>query len=345
MDLNEIQVFTKVVEVGSFTSAGERLSMTKATVSRKIADLEERLGVRLLNRTTRQLNLTETGQAFYERCSRIMTDLADAQALVTTRAEQVRGKLKVVMPIELGQMLMGRFLGHFMQKYPDVEIDAELTNRRIDMVQEGVDVNIQVGLGQDSNLIARRLTSTRTIMVASPDYLAASSPLLHPEDLNDHENLLLKMSGDAYEPLRFVKSKEQVTIQPKGRLHCNNVTFAREAMLSGMGVGALPLFMALPYVNEGRLVRVLPEWTMESGEMYALYQSRQYMPKLLKTFLDELSETLIELDKLKTSSCKDRDEMISEAIAKNSDAIKDDLLNQVLSKFTSEDKKQMAKVS
>ncbi|MED5524866.1 LysR family transcriptional regulator [Gallaecimonas pentaromativorans] len=335
MDLNEIQVFTKVVEVGSFTSAGERLNMTKATVSRKIADLEERLGVRLLNRTTRQLNLTETGQAFYERCSRIMTDLGDAQALVTTRAEQVRGKLKIVMPIELGQMLMGRFLGHFMRRYPDVEIDAELTNRRIDMVQEGVDVNIQVGLGQDSNLIARRLSSTRKILVASPEYLAGNSPLLHPEDLGDHENILLKMSGDAYEPLRFSKGKEQVTVQPKGRMHCNNVTFAREALLSGLGVGSLPLFMALPYVNEGRLVRVLPDWTMESGEMYALYQSRQYMPKLLKTFLDELSETMAEMDKLKTSACLDREEILDQMMASSRKLSENGLVEKVLAKIDS----------
>ncbi|WP_083858312.1 LysR family transcriptional regulator [Gallaecimonas xiamenensis] len=311
MDLNEIQVFTKVVEVGSFTSAGERLGMTKATVSRKIADLEERLGVRLLNRTTRQLNLTETGKAFYERCSRIMTDLDDAQALVTTRAEQVRGKLKVVMPIELGQLMMGRFLGHFMQKYPDVEIDAELTNRRVDMVQEGVDVHIQVGLGQDSNLIARRLGSSKKIMVASPDYLAKAPPLLHPEDLNDHENILLKQSGDSYEPLHFSKGKEKLTVQVKGRLHCNNVTFAREALLSGLGVGFMPLFLALPYVNEGRLVRILPEWNMDGGEMYALYQSRQYMPKLLKTFLDEVSRTLDEMDKLKTKCMLDKEHLLA----------------------------------
>ncbi|WKE65502.1 LysR family transcriptional regulator [Gallaecimonas kandeliae] len=312
MDLNEIQVFTKVVEVGSFTAAGERLGMTKATVSRKIADLEERLGVRLLNRTTRQLNLTETGQAFYERCSRIMADLGDAQALVTTRAEQVRGKLKVVMPIELGQLLMGRFLGHFMQKYPDVEIDAELTNRRIDMVQEGVDVHIQVGLGQDSNLIARRLGTSQKVLVAAPEYLEGNGAIMHPEDLADHENVLLKTAGDSYEPWHFNKGKERVTVQPKGRMHCNNVTFAREALVSGLGVGFLPLFLALPYVNEGRLVRVLPDWDIEGADMYALYQSRQYMPKLLKTFLDEVSATMAEMSKLKTHCMLDKEHLLDQ---------------------------------
>lgn len=306
MDLNEVQVFTKVVEVGSFTAAGERLGMTKATVSRKIADLEERLGVRLLNRTTRQLNLTETGHVFFERCSRIMADLDDAQALVTTRAEQVRGKLKVVMPIELGQLLMGRFLGHFVQKYPDVTIDAELTNRRVDMVQEGVDVHIQVGLGQDSSLIARRLNGSSKVLVATPEYLAKVGPLKHPDDLANCENLLLKVTGGVSEQWQFTRGKEKVSYQPKGRLHCNNVTFAREALVAGAGVGFLPLFLALPYINEGQLVQVLPEWQLEGADLYALYQSRQYMPKLLKTFLDEITTVMAQLDHLKAGCMLDR---------------------------------------
>ncbi|WP_341502374.1 LysR family transcriptional regulator [Gallaecimonas sp. GXIMD4217] len=323
LDLNEIQVFTKVVEVGSFTAAAQRLGMTKATVSRKIADLESRLGVRLLNRTTRQLHLTETGEAFFERCRRIMADLDDAQALVTTRSEQVRGKLKVAMPIELGQLVLGRVLGHFMQEHPDVELDCELTNRHIDMLQEGVDVQIQIGLGEDSSLIARRLCGSEKVLVASPNYLEDRPPIEHPDDLRQHECLQLIRPGreSSNEGLTFQKGNEQVLVTPRGRLRCNNVTFAREALLSGLGVGYLPMFLALPMINEGRLVRVLPDWQMPQVDIYALYHSRQYMPKLLRTFLDELSETLSKLEQLKTSCMFDRDHLLEHLITGKQQAV------------------------
>ncbi|MFB9885892.1 LysR family transcriptional regulator [Balneatrix alpica] len=316
-DLNDILVFTKVVEMQSFTAAAERLGLTKATVSRKLADLEERLGARLLNRTTRQLSLTEVGEVFYERCSRIMADIDDAQALVTTRSEQVKGKLKVVMPIEFGQLLMGRFLGHFIQKFPEVELDVELTNRRLDMVQEGIDVSIQLGMGQDSNLIARRLGSSRKVLVAAPAYLQRCQVPDRPEQLAEHEIIMMKVFGETLSHWHFSRGGQRVSIQPRGRLQCNNITFAREALVSGLGIGHLPLFMALPYLNEGRLVRVLEDWQMDSAELYALYQSRQYMPKLLKTFLDEVSLLMQRVDELDTGCMIEPEHMIDRLMAQH----------------------------
>jgi len=289
IDLNELLFFTKVVESGGFTSASKRLDVTKATVSRKVADLEKRLGVRLLNRTTRQLNLTEIGNAFYERCSKIINDLDDAQSLVTTHTEQVKGQLKIVMPVEVGQLLLGEFIGLFLQKYPKVTIDAELTNRQVDMLQEGIDVYIRVGLGQDPKLIAHHLGNFEKILVASPHYLSDKKPINHPNDLTDHECILLNQPGDGFQPWQFKRNQASVTFSPKGRLQCNNVTFLREAILSNLGIGYLPYFLALPHINDGSLCCILKDWNVESAKIYALYQSRQYMPKLLKTFLDEVS--------------------------------------------------------
>lgn len=292
IDLNELLFFTKVVECGGFTAASKRLDVTKATVSRKVADLEKRLGVRLLHRTTRQLNLTEIGQAFYERCSKIIIDLDNAQSIVTTHTEQVKGQLKIVMPVEVGQLLLGEFIGHFLQKYPKVNIDVELTNRQVDMIQEGIDVYIRVGLGQDPKLIAHHLGNFQKVLVASPAYLKNNTKISHPDDLVDHECIKLKQPGDAFQPWEFKCRKENATFSPKGRLQCNNVTFLREAILSGLGIGYLPHFIALPHINNGSLCSVLKEWNADSAKIYALYQSRQYMPKLLKTFLDEVSEVV-----------------------------------------------------
>jgi len=290
MDLNELLFFTKVVECGGFTSASKRLDVTKATVSRKVADLENRLGVRLLNRTTRQLNLTEIGNAFYERCSQIIGDLDEAQGIVTTHTEQVKGQLKVVMPVEVGQLLLGEFIGNFLQKYPNVSIDAELTNRQVDMIQEGIDINIRVGLGQDPKLIAHHLGNFQKVLVVTPQYLSNKRPINHPNDLIDHECILLKQPGDSFQPWQFKRHQENVNFTPKGRLQCNNVTFLREAILAELGIGYLPYFLALPHINDGSLCCILEDWNVDSAKIYALYQSRQYMPKLLKTFLDEVSE-------------------------------------------------------
>ena len=305
MDLNEILIFTRVIEMGSFTAAGKRMGITKATVSRKVADLEARLGVRLLNRTTRQLHLTEIGQAFYHRCSKLIIDLNDAQEQVNTRTEQVKGKLKVIMPIELGQLLLGRFTGHFMQRYPDVDLDVELTNRQINMIQEGIDVHIRIGLGQDSNQIARYLGSSKKILVATPQYLHKNKQIKQPQDLVDHECVVINMPGDTDQSWHFSKDKTKLAIQIKGSLHCNNVTFAKEAILSGIGVGYLPLFLALPYYNDKRLIRVLPDWDMDSAKIYALYQSREFMPKLLNTFLEAIFSVMNEIDQLKSDKLED----------------------------------------
>jgi DNA-binding transcriptional LysR family regulator len=300
MDLNELLFFTKVVECGGFTSASKRLNVTKATVSRKVADLEQRLGVRLLNRTTRQLNLTEIGFSFYERCSKIITDLDDAQHIVTTHTEEVKGQLKVVMPVEVGQLLLGKFIGHFLQKYPKVSIDTELTNRQVDMIQEGIDVYIRVGLGQDPKLIAHHLGNVQKVLVASPLYLNSHHAITHPEDLAEHECILLKQPGDVFQPWQFKRQQENINFSPKGRLQCNNVTFLREAILSGLGIGYLPYFLALPHLNDGSLCAVLNDWNVDNAKIYALYQSRQYMPKLLKTFLDEVGklDTIVDESKI-----------------------------------------------
>src|SRR5690606_11582889 len=183
MGLDDALIFTRVVECHSFTQAAQLLGMQKSTVSRRIAQLEERLGVRLLNRTTRKLRLTEVGQAYYERCRQIMLDFAEAEQAVMQLQQVPSGLLKLTAPIEFGQLLLGRVVGEFMRLHPQVMVEAELGSRLVDPVEEGVDIVIRIGQPQDSTLVARKLLEMSRHLYASPAYLAAHGQPTSEEEL------------------------------------------------------------------------------------------------------------------------------------------------------------------
>lgn len=279
-DLNEIKIFIQVVTRGSFTLAAEFLGLTKSTVSRKVAMLESRLGVRLLTRTTRQLYLTEEGEDFYKRCERILRDLEEAELAVSSAQEKVAGHLKIILPIELGQLVMGRVIGEYLQRYPGVTIEAELTNRKIDMLEEGVDLMFRLGLDKDSSLISRRLTSAHPVLVASPQYIERRGLPNTPSDLERHECIV------SYMPTwTFYKEGMEKTVKPSGAMKSNNITCTREAAIAGLGITLIPSFLVEDIIAKGELIRIMEDWQGQSRHIYALYPSRQYKPQKLKTFL------------------------------------------------------------
>jgi DNA-binding transcriptional LysR family regulator len=256
MGLDDALIFTRVVECHSFTQAALGLAMQKSTVSRRIALLEERLGVRLLNRTTRKLRLTEVGQAYYERCRQIMLDFAEAEQAVMQLQLRPSGLLRITAPIEFGQLFLGRVLGAFMREYPEISAEVELTSRRVDPVEEGVDIAMLVGQPQDSTLIARPLLVSARSVCASPAYLLGQS------------------------------------VACQRVLSCNNITFAREAALAGAGIAGLPLMISREEVASGRLIEVLPEAQLPGSELYAVYPSRRFQTMKVKAFLDFLLANL-----------------------------------------------------
>jgi DNA-binding transcriptional LysR family regulator len=286
-DLNEIQIFAQVVSQGSFTSAATILGLTKSTISRKISALEKRLGVRLLTRSTRQLHLTEEGELFFKRCQRLMSDLEEAELLLSSSQENVTGHLSIVMPIELGQLVLGRVMGEYLQQYPDVTIKAELSTREVDMLGEGVDLMFRLGLGQDSSLISRQVVSSRPIVVASPAYIERRGRPKSPADLEKHECIAGKL-----QVWTFTKDGVEKTIKPSGVFKSNNITCVREVALTGLGIARLPPFLVTDALQEGRLVRLLENWDSADSRIYALYPNRRYMPQKLKTFLSFISEKL-----------------------------------------------------
>lgn len=282
MGLDDALIFTRVVECHGFTAAATQLGMQKSTVSRRLALLEERLGVRLLNRTTRKLRLTEVGQAYYERCRQIMADFAEAEQAVMQLQQVPSGLLRIAAPIEFGQMFLGRLLGTFMREYPQINAEVELTARAVDPLEEGMDIVIQAGQPQDSTLIARRLMVSRRGLYATADYLALHGEPKQAADLAEHRAILLNSDNRRHWPLL------DESVACRRALVCNNITFAREALLAGAGIAALPELICTEALARKQLKELLPELRMPAGELYAVYPSRRFQAAKAKAFLDFL---------------------------------------------------------
>lgn len=288
MGLDDALIFTRVVECHSFTSAAQTLNMQKSTVSRRLAQLEERLGVRLLNRTTRKLRLTEVGQAYYERCRQIMQEFAEAEQAIMQLQREPTGLLRVTSPIEFGQLFLGGVVGDFMREYPAIQVEVELTTRIVDPVEDGVDIAIHRGRPQDSSLVARAMMDSPRQLFASPAYLAEHGVPQTPQDLLDHRCIHTLM--DDGRKWRFLEPTMSVAINPV--LTVNNITFAREAALAGAGIINVPAFIAEPLVEQGLLCRVLEHCVLPSTELYALYPSRRFQAMKVKAFIDYMIEQI-----------------------------------------------------
>ena len=288
MGLDDALIFTRVVECHSFTSAATTLGMQKSTVSRRLVQLEERLGVRLLNRTTRKLRLTEVGQVYYERCRQIMQEFAEAEEAIMQLQSEPTGLLRITSPIEFGQLFLGNVVGSFVRRYPAVQVEVELTTRVVDPLEEGVDIAIQLGHPQDSSLVARAMLLSPRQLFASPSYLEEFGAPQRPEDLSRHRCIQTLMDEGRrwhfQEPATSVPIDQAITV--------NNITFAREAALAGAGIINVPAFIVEPHVEQGELCRVLENCQLPSTELYALYPSRRFQVMKVKAFLDYMMEEL-----------------------------------------------------
>lgn len=291
MDLNDILVFTKVVETRSFTGAAEQLGLPKSTVSRKLAQLEERLGVRLVQRTTRKLALTDIGQAYYERCSRIVSDVAAAEQLVTDMQSTPRGRVRITAPIDISTRYLGAICARFVAVNPDVTVELEATDRVVDLIEEGFDVAVRFGALTESTLIARRLCKIESMLVATPAYLARRGAPAVIEDLEEHERVLFTPNARV-QSWTIVHGEASYEFGRPARFASNNVGAVRDAVLAGAGISVLTEFMVADDVAAGRLVPVLRPWRSRPIDVHALYPARQNLPPRLSLFLDHLAQSL-----------------------------------------------------
>jgi DNA-binding transcriptional LysR family regulator len=294
MDLNELVVFAKVVEAGSFVGASRELSIPKSTVSRKVSELEERLGARLLQRTTRQLSLTDAGRAYYRHAARVLHELGEAELAVTRMQEVPRGLLRVTTPINVAYL--GRLFTTFLEAFPEVSLELVCTQRVVDLVEEGFDVSLRIGRLADSSLIARYLGSEKSHVVASPAFLAGRTLPKHPDDLKGVPVLAFGALPDP-QTWRLVRGDEHAKVSFEPRFVVNDLDLVHRAVLEGIGVALLPSHRICDDLNEGRLARVLPEWCAPATPFHAVYPSTRHLSPKVKAFVDHLQEKFAEVER------------------------------------------------
>jgi len=284
----DIQAFIAVVDAGSFTAAADRLGSAKSAVSRRVSALEERLGVQLLHRTTRVLNLTETGRSFYEHGTRILADLEEAEAAVHQEHGELRGKLRIAMPLSFSISHMCKPIAEFTRTYPKVTFDLDLNDRRVDLVQEGMDLALRIGHLSDSSLIARRLFDSHMVVCASPAYIEQHGVPKAVADLRDHHCLVY---GNMSDPTRWVgRDKEGVEhrIDVQSALSASSGDFLSQLAASGGGVVMQPTFIAGALIRQGKLTPLLTDYQWPTVPAYAVYPPTRHLSFRVRTFIDFL---------------------------------------------------------
>ena len=289
IDLNELVIFAKVVDEGGFSAAGRALGLPKSNISRHVSALEDRLGVRLLERTTRKVRITEVGQVFYQHCKRIEEEVGHASVSVNRMLESPRGLLRVGASVTTGQYLLSPLLAEFMARYPDVNLDVVLSNRRIDILEEGFDLLIRIGQLQDSSLISKRLGETRLLLYASPAYLGLRGIPSEPDDLSEHECLMMSDIG-AHTRMRLIGPNGTRATALVPRTTINDFPSLRQIAVDGGGIAILPQYLCTEVEQQGHLMRVLPNWSLPPVEFHALYPSHRGATPKVRVFLDFLGE-------------------------------------------------------
>lgn len=289
MDLNEMLVFARVAQTGSFTTAAAQLGMPKSTVSRKVSALEERLKARLLQRTTRKLSLTDAGRTYYAYCARIAGEVEDAERAVSSLQETPRGLLRVTAGTNVA--FLGPIVSGFLKRYPEVRLELLCTGRAVDLVEERFDVGIRAGALADSSLVARSLGRVRWFFVATPGYLKRRGRPRSPEDLKKHDCLFFGAGLDTAS-LRLERGErsEHVVVPARVMVSDNDILYAMAT--AGLGVALLPAFLCVEDLRARRLEQVLAEWSAPSTPVHVVYPSTRHLSPKVKRFVDYLQERM-----------------------------------------------------
>ena len=286
-DFNELYLFVQVVKAGSFSAAGRSLNVPKTTISRKVAQLEANLGVRLLHRTTRHLRLTEVGRVYYDQCTRIFSDLEEANLMVTARQDIPHGTLRITAPSSFGTAILNRWIDEFLICHDQVTLDLILTNQYLDLLAEGIDVAFRGGPLGNSSFNTRKVCDLPYWICASPSYIDANGMPETPTDLLHHRCICFSTgSAPTGYPWRFQKGQEWIEMDIPGRLLVNDVTFARQAALAGFGISYLPGTIIRDDIWKNRLVKLLSPWPMAEREVFMVYRSDRLLSPKVSAFLE-----------------------------------------------------------
>ena len=287
---NEMSVFAKVVATGSLSNAARELGLSPAMVSRRLAALETRLGVRLINRTTRSLHLTDEGSTYYESCSRVLADIEQANASVSAGRQEPQGTLRVALPAAFGNQYVAPLVPQFAALYPAVQLALSLSDRTVNLVEDGFDLAIRIAALEDSSLAARKLAPNRRVVCASPEYLRRHGAPTSPEELSQHNCLLASDFGSTWEYKDPAGKLDSVRVS--GRYICDNWEVLREWALSGLGIALKSTWDVRRHLSSGALVSLLPGYSFDSDvAIYAVYPHRRHLPAKTRAFIDFLASS------------------------------------------------------
>jgi len=288
VDLDGIAVFVKVVQAGSFSQAAKLLNMPNSTVSAKVAALEKRLGVTLLQRTTRRLHLTEPGAGYFRRCLQALEGLQAAESELESERSETKGVLRLTAPVELGRSALPPVLDVLMKRHPAIEIDLIITNRLVDLVAENIDVAVRAGPLKDSALIAKRFVLGQFGLWASPSYLKNNSVPRNPNELKEHD--CLRFAPFTGRKLQLTNGRERAQIALAGRITADDFEALRALAVLGWGIALLPSFLCAEEAKERKLVSVLPNWRGDSVSISVVYPAQRFVAPKIRAFITAAEE-------------------------------------------------------
>jgi DNA-binding transcriptional LysR family regulator len=287
MELNEMGVYATVVDLGSFTRAAEKLSMPKSTVSRHISQLETRLGVRLLNRTTRQLKPTEVGKLYFHHCERIIEEAEQAREVILNMQAQPSGLLRITLPLAFGNDFIQLLIKDFLDQYPKITVELLLDNRSLDLLDQELDVAFRMGELADSNMVARHIGSNQLLLCATPTYLSQHGTPHTLEDLTQHQFI-----RHTNAPMTLYKGKQAFAIKSQDRLLLNDMDLLRKMTLKHMGLGLVPKLLVSDELESGDLVSVMPDYQGMTKDLYLMYAGRRQKAAKVAAFVDFAMERI-----------------------------------------------------
>jgi len=286
--LDDVSVFVKVVQAGSFSQAARQLAMPNTTVSAKVAALEKRLGVTLIQRTTRKLNITEAGEAYFRRCVVALEELQAAETEVTSSQAAPQGILRVTAPVDAGHTLLPSIVRTYLKNYPTMEVDLVITNRVVDLVAESVDIAMRAGELEDSTMVGKKFVSANMSFWASPSFVKKYGVPTHPKELHQYE--IIRFSEASFSKLTLINGKERFTYAPKGRLSTDDLSVLKAFTLQGDGIGLLPNYLCDDELSRGKIVPVLPEWHFAAGSFSLVYPAQKFASPKVHAFIKVATE-------------------------------------------------------
>ncbi|MGR6874777.1 LysR family transcriptional regulator [Pseudomonas sp. HK3] len=315
LDLNQMSVFIKVVQEGSFTAAARNLNMPKSRVSRMITDLEDKLSVRLLERTTREVRPTDVGLQYYEQYKPLFEEIVDIHERISDKQKDASGHLRITAPVGFAIDIMGRWMAGFKKAYPLIDIELIFNDGDVHLIRDGFDVGFAIGKQEDSSLIARKIDDTDPVICASPAYIEQYGPFNHPDQLNDIPWVEFGSRNGYSHSSVFINNttNERLEVKKHSSVVVNHHEIHKQHMLAGQGVGISSTFMTYKEIIDGKLVPILPQWQIEQEPLFLVFPSGKHQPKKVRSFIDFFIQASKELELLmnECENCSNAEQLLS----------------------------------